>query len=126
MTMYKKKLGYIAQRKGLSEAESGRQKISYEKPEMFHERYMPISEDSNSLENYGADIDKILVMYVKYREWYGKIHEEDRAYLMDIETNEADLEKLVSEASQFCTNANYKVLTATPQNLFIKVVFKKI
>lgn len=124
--MYKKKIGYIANKKEMSTTENGRQKMSYDKPIQFHERYMPVSEDNNTLEEYGTDINKILVMYVKTKEWYGKINEEDRAYLVDINTNEKDLEKLVSNASQFCTNANYKVLTATVQNLFIKVVFKKI
>lgn len=125
MSIIRKKLGYIANKKETIIKDNGRETVLFETPKEFYELYMPLQDDE-SLENYGTDVDNYLRMFVDYRKWYGKIHQGDRAYLIDEETTEIDVKTLVTNATEKCTNANYQVKSVVVQNLKLKVEFEKI
>lgn len=120
-----KKLGYLAQRKKVEINDRGKEIEYFEKPFSFYSRYMPLEEET-SLKDYGIDIYKILRVYLNINEWYGKIKENDRAYLINSTTSENDIVEMVKNSNEFCTNANYRVKTVAVQNFKLKVEFEKI
>lgn len=123
--LFKRKIGFIANKKGVEEQFNGNEVEIFEEPFMFEEMYMPLSDDMD-LKNFGNDVNRILRMFVNKNEWYGKIHTGDRAYLIDESNCECDIENMVRKDNQYCNNANYKVDVVAIQNFKMKIQFKKI
>lgn len=123
--LIRRKLGYIVPRNPKPEIKNGKQYYTYGEPFAFFELYMPL-DDTEALETYGDTINRYLKMFPNYNEWYGKIKPKDRAYLIDAETTEEDIENLVNTDNKYRLKANYKVVVVAPQNLVMKIHFKKI
>lgn len=121
----KRKLGYIVPINPIPEIKNGREHYTFDEPFAFYELYMPL-DDTEALETYGDTINRYLKMFPKYSEWYGKIKPNDRAYLIDAETTEEDIENLINSDNKYRLKANYKVVVVAPQNLRMKIHFKKI
>lgn len=120
-----KKLGYLASKKDVITRTNGVEVNVYNTPFDFRELYMPLSDDEQ-LSTQGLDKSRVLRMFVCKSKWYGKIHVDDRAYLIDESTDENDITEMAKSANQFCTNANYRVSVVAVQNFKLKVEFVKI
>lgn len=130
MSLFRGKLGYIANRKRIDDLSTiydnyDSEIAIFDKPFCFQELYMPLA-DSYSLKKYGEDVSRMLRMYVNINQWYGKIHVGDRAYLIDESTSQCDINSLAYEDDEYCSKANYQVVSVEVQNIKLKVEFEKI
>lgn len=126
MSIIKRKLGYIANLDSTTTNDRGVEVKVFQAPWSFVGHYMPLTDEELRLEKYGDDVDRVLRMFVKKSEWYGKIHTGDRAYLIDEGVDNPTLEMLVSSDSKYCVNANYQVSVCAIQNFMMKIEFQKI
>lgn len=130
MSLFKGKIGYIANRKRIDDLSTIYDNYAseigiFDKPFCFKELYMPLN-DSYSLKKYGEDVSRMLIMYVNINQWYGNIQVGDRAYLIDECTSQCDLGNMIYEDDKYCNKANYQVVSVEVQNIKLKVEFQKI
>lgn len=69
------------------------------------------------MQEFGNRVNRIKKVYLEYDEYYGRLHENDRAYLDNV-TPEGE--------TIYGDKANYIVYSVRPQNRRIAVFFQKL
>lgn len=121
------KLLFVASKIGVEKDDYGNEIPYFELPQKeYHFSYMPASGQLD-YQLYGESIKNMFTSYLPMY-YLGKIKSGDVAYMIDGETqNIRDLKEIDEYSNDiYCSNANYKVKTAQPQNARVKIVFEKI
>ena len=114
------KICYIRKRKSddISTDEYGNEIVEYFEPKKFLLNYQPVTSDADraNLKPYGVTMEGTVraLMDIKY---LGELNRYDLAYLYDSNPNNEEYD------GQY---ANYRVVTAIPQNMKILVYFERL
>lgn len=116
---------WIAKRVKIESDEYGVDIEYFEEPKKYRINYQPTSGYLDYLQ-YGEKIRN------RYRAFINNTHCNniqfnvgDRVYLADGEYQECELEKLACSDNELCEKANYVIDTILPQNIKIRIDFRK-
>lgn len=124
--MWEKTL-YIAKRNGKQTDDFGTEVPVYEEPIKYRFNYQPSTSNTDYLA-YGTLFNTMFVTYVPSK-YIGKLQAGDAVYLIDNQTpNQSALEELLAldSGNDFCDHANYRIKTAVPQNMLLRITFEKV
>lgn len=125
--MFGDKLLFIASKIGVEKDDYGNENPYFKlPPKEYHFSYMPTSSQVD-YQIYGTQINNMFTSILPMS-FLGKIRTGDVAYMIDGDIQ--NIEELVSidkrNKDKYCTNANYRVKIAQPQNARMKIIFEKI
>lgn len=125
--MFGDKLLFIAKKIGVEKDDYGNENPYFKlPPEEYHFSYMPTASQVD-YQIYGTQINNMFTSILPMS-FLGKIRTGDVAYMIDGDIQ--NIEELVSidkrNKDKYCTNANYRVKIAQPQNARMKIIFEKI
>lgn len=125
--MFGDKLLFIASKIGVEKDDYGNENPYFKlPPEEYNFSYMPTSSQVD-YQIYGTQINNMFTSILPMS-FLGKIRTGDVAYMIDGDIQ--NIKELVSidkrNKDKYCTNANYRVKIAQPQNARMKIIFEKI
>ena len=125
--MFGDKLLFIASKIGVEKDDYGNENPYFKlPPEEYNFSYMQTSSQVD-YQIYGTQINNMFTSILPMS-FLGKIRTGDVAYMIDGDIQ--NIKELVSidkrNKDKYCTNANYRVKIAQPQNARMKIIFEKI
>lgn len=122
--MWEKEI-WIAKKINTIQDEYGVDISHFDKPIKYGINYQPLTGDTKFKE-YGNDKSDYYRAFVDRNIYSGKIRVGYKCYLCDGEIEESELENMATNDDEYCNKANYEVVSVLPQNLKIRIDFKKI
>lgn len=119
---------YIAKRKEINYDDYGNAIEVFETPKKYRFFYMPVVSDPKSIDYqvYGALSNYMFRCFIPYNVYVGNFHQGDRAYLIDEDLQIQDMDNVANKDNEYCEKANYEIIDVKPQNMVIKLLFRKI